>query len=127
MLQVDDEYLLLASVQPLLDPLKPPPIFMCGHSLGGLIACHTVLRSPATWAGLILLSAAIDVEWTWAMRYGAYCRPGKAVHPGGQGCRGPYCGTYCCPYCGMYCYHIRILCALAAGHLCTCNKQGKAG
>lgn len=40
-----------------------------GQSMGGLIATHLVLRDQSAWAGLILCSAAIDVEWNLVLRY----------------------------------------------------------
>ncbi|CAL8470596.1 g10138 [Coccomyxa elongata] len=39
-----------------------------GQSMGGLIATHLVLRDQSAWAGLILCSAAIDVEWNLVLR-----------------------------------------------------------
>lgn len=36
--------------------------------MGGLIATHLVLRDQSAWAGLILCSAAIDVEWNLVLR-----------------------------------------------------------
>ena len=46
----------------------PPPMFIGGHSLGGLIAALTCLRDQQRWAGLLVLSAALDVEWTLSLR-----------------------------------------------------------
>lgn len=48
----------------------PPgiPCISAGQSMGGLIATHLVLRDQSAWAGLILCSAAIDVEWTFVLR-----------------------------------------------------------
>ncbi|CAL5220245.1 g2225 [Coccomyxa viridis] len=48
----------------------PPniPCISAGQSMGGLIATHLVLRDQDGWAGLILCSAAIDVEWTFVLR-----------------------------------------------------------
>jgi len=45
---------------------QPPPAFVAGQSLGGLLACYVALAAPALWAqgGLVLLSAAVNVEWT---------------------------------------------------------------
>lgn len=40
-----------------LPPLPPP-----GHSLGGLIAALACLRDQGVWSGLLLCSAALDVE-----------------------------------------------------------------
>lgn len=47
-----------------------PPAFMMGCSLGGLIASYVVLADQAKWAkgGLVLMSAAMDVEWTFVLR-----------------------------------------------------------
>lgn len=36
--------------------------------MGGLLATHLVLRNQAAWAGLILCSAAIDIEWSLVTR-----------------------------------------------------------
>lgn len=48
----------------------PPgtPIFLGGQSLGALIATHLALRDQSLWAGLVLASAAMDIEWTWILR-----------------------------------------------------------
>ena len=48
----------------------PPPAFMLGCSLGGLIATYVVLADQSKWAkgGLVLMSAAMDVEWTFVLR-----------------------------------------------------------
>lgn len=45
-----------------------PPMFVGGHSLGGLISCLTCLKDQSRWAGLLILSPAIDVEWTLSLR-----------------------------------------------------------
>jgi acylglycerol lipase len=42
----------------------PIPLFIGGHSLGGLVAILTCLKDQSKWKGLILSSPAIDVEWT---------------------------------------------------------------
>lgn len=44
------------------------PCIAAGQSMGGLIATHLVLRDQSAWAGLILCSAAIDVEWNLVLR-----------------------------------------------------------
>lgn len=44
------------------------PIFLSGHSLGGLIASTAVVRNQSMFAGLVLLSPLIDVEMTPVMR-----------------------------------------------------------
>ncbi|KAK9806587.1 hypothetical protein WJX73_005106 [Symbiochloris irregularis] len=44
------------------------PVFLGGQSLGGLIATMPVQRDATRWSGLILCSAAMDVEWTLALR-----------------------------------------------------------
>ena len=48
----------------------PPPAFIMGCSLGGLIATYVVLADQSKWAkgGLVLMSAAMDVEWTFVLR-----------------------------------------------------------
>ena len=40
----------------------PPPFFVGGHSLGGLIASLAAHRDQSRWAGLMLCSPALDVE-----------------------------------------------------------------
>lgn len=45
------------------------PCISAGQSMGGLIATHLVLRGQDAWTGLILCSAAIDVEWTFVLRH----------------------------------------------------------
>ena len=47
------------------------PTFIGGHSMGGLVAAHAALSPPAKggqWAGLLLHSPALDVEWTATLR-----------------------------------------------------------
>ena len=55
----------------------PPPVFIGGHSLGGLVAALTAAghASPSAaaggagpWAGLVLSSPALDVEWSPMLR-----------------------------------------------------------
>jgi alpha-beta hydrolase superfamily lysophospholipase len=47
----------------------PPPMFLGGQSLGGLVAPLACLRGPQRWAGLLLLSPALDVEWSPLLRW----------------------------------------------------------
>lgn len=47
------------------------PMFIAGHSLGGLIAAFTCLGSQPTWSGLLLCSPLLDVEWTPMLRFQA--------------------------------------------------------
>ena len=49
----------------------PPgiPIFLGGQSLGALVITLAALRNQDPWAGLVLASAGMDVEWTWILRY----------------------------------------------------------
>lgn len=65
-MQVDDSEAYARSTRARYDPGLP--CFSAGQSMGGLIAAHLVLRDQAAWAGLILCSAAIDVEWNLTMR-----------------------------------------------------------
>lgn len=44
------------------------PLFMVGHSVGGLTTALTVLKRQEMWSGMVLHSAAINVEWTPALR-----------------------------------------------------------
>ena len=50
------------------------PTFIGGQSMGGLIASYAVLRNQGAYSGLILHSAAIDVEWTFILRCQVRCR-----------------------------------------------------
>ena len=47
------------------------PIIVAGHSLGGLVAVHLLVRRQAVCSGLVLQSAAIDVEWTPVLKFQA--------------------------------------------------------
>ncbi|GLC59571.1 hypothetical protein PLESTB_001501600 [Pleodorina starrii] len=47
------------------------PIFIAGDSLGGLVASYVVLQRPEAFAGLVMQSPAIDVEWTPLLRFQA--------------------------------------------------------
>lgn len=51
------------------EPYAALPLYMGGQSMGGLVAALSVLRDQARWAGLILHSAAVDVEWTLALKW----------------------------------------------------------
>jgi acylglycerol lipase len=44
------------------------PMFIGGHSLGGLIAPLTCLKNQSMWSGLLLCSPALDVEWNLMLR-----------------------------------------------------------
>lgn len=50
----------------------PIPMFIGGHSLGGMIAPLVCLRNQALWNGLLLLSPSLDVEWTWILKTQAF-------------------------------------------------------
>ena len=50
------------------DRTDPVPMFVAGHSLGGLVAAFTCLRSQEMWGGLLLCSPLLDVEWTPVLR-----------------------------------------------------------
>ena len=47
----------------------PMPAFIGGQSLGGLISASVALRNQSVWSGMVLCSAAIDVEWNLTLRY----------------------------------------------------------
>lgn len=66
--QVDDYELILKTVKDSYEGKQLPPIFACGHSLGGLTVAHAAARNAKNYAGLMLHSAAIDVEWNLALR-----------------------------------------------------------
>lgn len=69
-LQVDDavQYLDAVKAQVAGMATPPPPIFIAGNSLGGLVASHLVLARPDVAAGLIMQSPALDVEWNPVLR-----------------------------------------------------------
>ena len=48
------------------------PMFIGGHSLGGLISALVCLRAQQGWQGLLLCSPLIDVEWTPLLRVQAF-------------------------------------------------------
>lgn len=62
----DDVYAFRDQVK--LGYIQMPPIFIAGHSMGGLIASLTAIRQQDAWNGLIIHSALLDVEWTLALR-----------------------------------------------------------
>jgi acylglycerol lipase len=47
------------------------PMFIGGHSLGGLIAAFSCLKTQEYWSGLLLCSPLLDVEWTPVLRFQA--------------------------------------------------------
>ena len=54
------------------------PALLPGHSLGGLIAALACLRDQSAWSGLLLCSAALDVEMGLVLRcawVGCWCTP----------------------------------------------------
>ena len=44
------------------------PHFVGGQSLGGLISTLVALQDQSKWTGMILCSAAMNIEWTLALR-----------------------------------------------------------
>lgn len=44
------------------------PMFIGGHSLGGLVASRACLVHQSQWNGLLLSSPLLDVEWTMTLR-----------------------------------------------------------
>jgi pimeloyl-ACP methyl ester carboxylesterase len=46
-----------------------PPMFIGGHSLGGLIAAMACQRDQSRWSGLLLSSPALDVEMGPVLRW----------------------------------------------------------
>ena len=64
-LQIQDAFEYTAEV---LKSHPTIPAFIGGQSLGGLISASVALRNQSVWSGLVLCSAAIDIEWTLALR-----------------------------------------------------------
>ncbi|EIE26115.1 alpha/beta-hydrolase [Coccomyxa subellipsoidea C-169] len=64
---VDDVYSFLKEV---VDRHRDPkaPLIMAGVSMGGMVSVLTVRKVPSIWAGLLLLSPAIDVPRTLVLR-----------------------------------------------------------
>lgn len=48
---------------------KGTPLFLGGQSMGGLITLLEALRIQTTLSGVVLTSAAVNVEWTPALKY----------------------------------------------------------
>lgn len=44
------------------------PMFIGGHSLGGLVASRACIQDQSQWNGLLLSSPLLDVEWTLMLR-----------------------------------------------------------
>ena len=44
------------------------PAFIGGQSLGGLISAHVALKNQSLWSGMVLCSAAMNIEWTLTLR-----------------------------------------------------------
>ncbi len=51
------------------DSTQRLPVFLLGHSMGGLVAALACLRRQDQLAGLLLHSPALDVEWTPVLRW----------------------------------------------------------
>lgn len=66
--QVVDDFVSLAESARSVSENPKVPIFLGGHSLGGLVAATAVLRNQSAFAGLLLSSPAINVEWTPLLR-----------------------------------------------------------
>lgn len=49
---------------------KGIPLFLGGQSMGGLITLLEALRVQKSLSGVVLTSAAVNVEWTPALKYG---------------------------------------------------------
>ncbi|AKC81504.1 hypothetical protein XB05_19005 [Xanthomonas arboricola] len=58
---------------------QPLPVFLFGHSLGGLVAVSSALRDPTDIAGLVLLAPAIKYDTPAPLRWVAYA--GAALFP----------------------------------------------
>ncbi|EFJ43481.1 hypothetical protein VOLCADRAFT_45539, partial [Volvox carteri f. nagariensis] len=61
-----DRYTHLA--HPVLHAARRVPVFLLGHSMGGLVAALICLRRQDQLAGLMMHSPALDVEWTPVLR-----------------------------------------------------------
>lgn len=48
------------------------PMFIGGHSLGGMVAPLTCVLHQEMWSGLLLCSPCMDVEWTPTLRVQAF-------------------------------------------------------
>ena len=48
------------------------PLFLGGQSMGGLIVLLGALRTQGRLSGIVLTSAAVDVEWTPMLKCAAY-------------------------------------------------------
>lgn len=46
------------------------PYFLGGQSLGGLVSATLCARNQTRWAGLLIFSPAMDMEWTLVLRWG---------------------------------------------------------
>ncbi|GIL87500.1 hypothetical protein Vretifemale_15470 [Volvox reticuliferus] len=64
-----------------------PPVFLLGHSLGGLVASLVCLQRQDQLAGLMLHSPALDVEWTPVLRWkgSGGCYNSLELQDGGPG------------------------------------------
>lgn len=58
---------------------QPLPVFLLGHSLGGLVAVSSALRDPQDLAGLVLLAPAIKYDTPAPIRWVAFT--GAALFP----------------------------------------------
>jgi alpha-beta hydrolase superfamily lysophospholipase len=69
--KVDDVNELVEDIQKKAEgtPAAKLPLFMAGHSTGGLVAVYVVMQAPADrFKGLLLHSPCLDVEWTMALK-----------------------------------------------------------
>lgn len=66
LLQVDDYAGFAKSIKTGYD--AGTPVFLGGHSMGSLASIHLALRDQSAWAGLVLGTATVDVEWNWLLR-----------------------------------------------------------
>ncbi len=65
-LQVDDFLTFIADTKKLYD--SSVACFLFGHSIGGLVCVHTVLREPAVCRGMVLSSPALHVQLDFVQR-----------------------------------------------------------
>ncbi len=80
------------------------PHFIGGQSMGGLVAALVALQDQSVWDGLILCSAAMDVEWTPMLRF-VQATPGNKLCQHSQTASSWRTLPPCCP-CGRIIWQV---------------------